>query len=42
LINAMRQLSKDFVPIVSLTIGGEHPDWPIPEDHKLDDFAEFN
>lgn len=42
LINAMRQLSKDFVPIVSLTIGGEHPDWPIPEDHKVDDFAEFN
>jgi len=42
LINGMQQLSKDFVPIVRFTIGGEHPDWPIPDEQKMDDFAEFN
>lgn len=34
LINAFTQLSKDFVAIESLKIGGENPDWPIPGDHR--------
>jgi hypothetical protein len=30
LINALEQLSKDYVTIERLLIGGENPDWKIP------------
>jgi hypothetical protein len=30
LINALLQLSEDYVPIETLIIGGENEDWPIP------------
>ncbi len=30
LINAMRQLSKDFVQVERLIVGGENKNWPIP------------
>lgn len=30
LINALEQLSKDYVTIERLIIGGENPDWRIP------------
>ncbi|MBE9180767.1 DUF3531 family protein [Oculatella sp. LEGE 06141] len=30
LINALKQFSKDYVPIVRLIIGGENSDWKIP------------
>jgi hypothetical protein len=29
LINAFQQLSKEFVTIEQLIIGGENPDWPV-------------
>jgi len=31
LINSLKQFSKDYVPIERLFIGGENPDWPIPQ-----------
>lgn len=31
LINALKQLSKEFVTIEKLLVGGENEDWPIPE-----------
>ncbi len=34
LVNAVRQISKDFVAIDRLVIGGENDDWPIPEGSK--------
>ena len=34
LINSLKQLSKEFVSIEKLVIGGENPDWPIPEGHR--------
>ena len=34
LINSLNQLSKEFVSIEKLVIGGENPDWPIPEGHR--------
>lgn len=30
LINAVQQLSKDYVAIERLVIGGENEDWPVP------------
>ncbi len=29
LINALKQLSKEFVSIERIIIGGENPDWPV-------------
>ena len=29
LVNALQQLSKDFVPMKRVVIGGENPDWAI-------------
>ncbi len=38
LINALFQLSKDYIEIKTLVIGGQNPDWPIDEDnHSLHD-----
>lgn len=31
LINALRQLSREYVPIRRLSIGGEDADWPLNE-----------
>ncbi|MGB2924145.1 MAG: DUF3531 family protein [Limnothrix sp.] len=38
LINAFNQLSKDFVNVRRLVIGGENPDWPV---ERSDDNAEW-
>lgn len=40
LINALQQLSKEYVTIERLFIGGENPDWPIPESHRASFMAE--
>ncbi|MEL6222665.1 MAG: DUF3531 family protein [Cyanobacteria bacterium J06627_8] len=40
LINALKQLSKEFVHINKLVIGGENPDWPIPEGHQASFMAD--
>ncbi|MEM7769458.1 MAG: DUF3531 family protein [Cyanobacteria bacterium P01_E01_bin.6] len=46
LINALKQLSKEFVSIEKLVIGGENPDWPIPEAHRssfmMDEASDLN
>jgi hypothetical protein len=34
LINALRQLSKDYVTIERVIIGGENPDWKIPGNRR--------
>lgn len=39
LINALQQLSKEFVQISSLIIGGQNPDWPV-EDQSNGRFSE--
>ncbi|USR92351.1 DUF3531 family protein [Phormidium yuhuli AB48] len=41
LINALRQLSLDYVSIPRLIIGGENEDWPIPSSHTAQ-FADYN
>jgi hypothetical protein len=33
LINALTQFSQDYVNILSLWIGGENLDWPVPDSH---------
>jgi len=46
LINSLQQLSKEYVNIERLVIGGENPDWPIPESHRAaymaNEFSDFN
>jgi len=32
LINALDRLSQEYVSIERLVIGGENPDWPLPDD----------
>ncbi len=40
LINALRQLSREYVPIRRLSIGGEDVDWPLAEgDRPTSKFA---
>jgi hypothetical protein len=39
LINALRQLSQEFVAIETLVIGGVNADWPIPE--TQDTFVQY-
>jgi len=39
LINALQQLSKEFVEISRLIIGGQNPDWPV-EDQSNARFSE--
>jgi hypothetical protein len=34
LINALNQFNRDYIPLQSLTVGGENEDWPIPTAHK--------
>ena len=38
LINAFQQLSRDYVSIDRLVLGGENPDWPIPREEDRDTF----
>ena len=42
MVNAMLQFSKDYVHIESLIVGGENEDWPIPEDLRQQDLAEYD
>jgi hypothetical protein len=39
LINALKQLSEEYVTIEKLIIGGENPDWPIDESAKESIFS---
>lgn len=41
LINAFKQLSKDYVTIERLIIGGENPDWKVPSTKRAS-FADNN
>ncbi len=34
LINALQQLGKEYVEIISLFIGGENEDWPIDDEYR--------
>lgn len=36
LINSLKQFSKDYVPIERLIIGGENPEWRIPQRRRAD------
>jgi hypothetical protein len=36
LINTLHQFSEEYVAIEELMIGGENPDWPIPENYRPD------
>jgi hypothetical protein len=40
LINALKQLNKEYVTIERVSIGGENPDWPIPDSHRASFMAE--
>ena len=43
LVNALQQLSREYVPILRLSVGGEDSDWPIAgNESKPSDLAEFN
>lgn len=42
LINALQQLSKEYLPIEQLIIGGENEDWPIEKGHRESSFAYDN
>ena len=46
LVNALRQLSKDFTVLDQVIIGGENEDWPIPEGARseamVDGYDEWN
>lgn len=39
LINALEQLSKDYVTIERLIVGGENPDWKIPGGKRRSEMA---
>ncbi len=34
LVNALKQFSKDYIPVERIIIGGENEDWPIPGSRK--------
>lgn len=34
LINSLHQLSKEFVPIDRIIVGGQNEDWPVDEDNQ--------
>ncbi|MBW4574007.1 MAG: DUF3531 family protein [Aphanothece sp. CMT-3BRIN-NPC111] len=40
LINALRQLSKEFVDVERLIVGGENEDWPIDESRRQSAFSD--
>jgi len=39
LINALRQFSREYVAIEQVYIGGENPDWPVPQSNRPDFIA---
>ena len=39
LINALNQLSKEFVQIKTITIGGQNEDWPIDRNSDMSIFS---
>ena len=39
LINALQQLSKEYITIQQLIIGGENPDWPV-DDRSQESFID--
>ena len=42
LINALQQLSKEFVTVEELIIGGENPDWPVEKNRSIEGFIDDN
>lgn len=40
LINAFQQFNQEYVAVEMLLIGGENPDWPIPEQYRPDFIAD--
>ncbi len=42
LINAFMQLSKEYVTIEELIIGGQNEDWPIDENYQNSTLADYN
>ena len=42
LINAMQQLSEEYVFIEKLIIGGENEDWPVERTSDSADFVDYN
>ena len=42
LINALTQLSEEYVVIEQLIIGGENEDWPIDRENQEASFADYN
>lgn len=42
LINAFKQLSKEFVSIERLIIGGQNEDWPVPYRQQSTTYADNN
>jgi hypothetical protein len=42
LINVFQQLSKEFVTIEKLIIGGENTDWPVDNSRRREAFAADN
>ncbi len=42
LINALQQLSKEFVTVEELIIGGENADWPVENSRSKESFAGDN
>ncbi|ERT09461.1 hypothetical protein M595_0577 [Lyngbya aestuarii BL J] len=42
LISAFKQLSKEYVTIEELIVGGENEDWPINEEYRNSSLADYN
>jgi hypothetical protein len=42
LVNALKQLNKDYVQMARIIIGGENEDWQIPERENPDFVDEWN
>lgn len=42
LVNALTQLSKDFVPMRQVVIGGENPDWEVERDETDNPHGWYN
>lgn len=42
LINALKQLSQDYVAIETLIVGGANEDWPVPRQYQPDFIVDEN
>jgi hypothetical protein len=40
LINAFQQLSREYVALTQLVVGGENADWPVPREDEPERFYE--